>query len=156
VYGPGSGFDLKRGKVIESIITNLKASEKHDSPLRVEGDSESSRDFLYISDAVNSIYHAIMFADEPSTYNVSDGNEITIKDLHLKVKEIFNVKVPIDWHEAEVDVLKKSAMNTSLIKEDLGWEPRVDLDRGLDSIAQWYKANRLSSDYVPEDTISIL
>jgi len=156
VYGPGSGFDLKRGKVIESIITNLKASEKHDSPLRVEGDSESSRDFLYISDAVNSIYHAIMFADEPSTYNVSDGNEITIKDLHLKVKEIFNVKVPIDWHEAEVDVLKKSAMNTSLIKEDLGWEPRVDLDRGLDSMAQWYKANRLSSDYIPEDTISIL
>lgn len=97
-----------------------------------------------------------MFADEPNTYNVSDGHEISIKDLHVKVKEAFNIKIPIDWHEAEIDVLKKSVMNTSLIKEDLGWEPRVDLDRGLNSMAQWYKANRLSSDYIPEDTISIL
>ena len=96
-----------------------------------------------------------MFADEPNTYNVSDGNEITIKDLHLKIKEIFNVKIPIDWHESEIDVLKKSFMDTSLIKEEIGWEPRVDLDRGLDSIAQWYRAAKLNSDYVPEDTISI-
>ena len=156
VYGPGSGFNIKRGKVIESVITNLKASEKYDYPLKVEGDSECSRDFLYLSDALSSIYHAIMFADKPNTYNVSDGNEITIKNLHLKVKEAFNIKVPIEWQESEIDVLKKSCLDSSLIKEELGWTPRVDLDRGLNSMAQWYKAAQLNSDYIPEDTLSIL
>ena len=156
VYGPGSGFNIKRGKVIESVITNLKASEKYDSPLKVEGDSECSRDFLYLSDAVNSIYHAIMFADKPNTYNVSDGNEITIKDLHLKVKEAFNIKVPIEWQESEIDVLKKSCLDSSLIKEELGWTPTVDLDRGLNSMSQLYKAAQLDSDYNPEYTLLIL
>tara|TARA_R110000824_G_scaffold44630_1_gene129734 strand:+ start:211 stop:1182 length:972 start_codon:yes stop_codon:yes gene_type:complete len=155
VYGPGSGFSPKKNKVIETIITNLKAAEKYNTPLTVEGDSEASRDFLYLQDAVDAIYHAIMFADEPNTYNVSNQEEINIRELHYKIKKVFDVKIPIEWVEDDVDVLQKSVMNSSLIQEELGWKSRVDIDRGLDSLSQWYKTAGLESDYIPSDTIGL-
>jgi len=155
VYGPGSGFSPKKGKLIEKIITNLKAADKTNKPLVVNGDSNISRDFLYLHDAIDAIYHAIMFADEPNTYNVSNQEEINIRELHYKIKKIFDVKIPVEWVEDDIDVLQKSVMNSSLIQEELGWKPRVDIDRGLNSMSQWYDAIGLKSDYLPSDTIGL-
>jgi GDP-L-fucose synthase len=155
VYGPGSGFSPSKGKVIESVITNLKAAEKAGQPLIVNGNSDMSRDFLYLSDAIDAIHYAIMYADEPNTYNVSDQKEVNIKDLHFKVKKIFDIKAPVQWQEDKQDVLEKSVMDSSLIQKELGWRPKVDIDRGLDSMSQWYDAAGLDSDYIPSDTIGL-
>jgi GDP-L-fucose synthase len=154
VYGPNSRFNPRRNNVIEAVITNVKASQQEGTPLRVNGSSKASRDFLYIDDAISSIYYAINHATEPNTYNVSQGEDISIKRLHEMVVEITGYNKEIEWIEDKLDIKERSFLNIAAIKKDLGWTPKTNIKEGLEKTIAWHDEN-LSVSFVSPDSILV-
>tara|TARA_R110000824_G_scaffold14985_7_gene63400 strand:- start:3023 stop:4006 length:984 start_codon:yes stop_codon:yes gene_type:complete len=153
VYGPNSRFNPKRNSIIESIITNVSAAKKYDVNLEANGNSKTSRDFLYVDDAVRAIYDVIQFADECETYNVSQGHDVNIKDLHKTVADMVGFEKEIIWKEEYVDAKERSFLNTSRIRKDLGWTPTTDMETGLAKTIAWHDENLTVSTINP-DSIS--
>tara|TARA_R110002110_G_scaffold201091_4_gene411973 strand:+ start:2862 stop:3833 length:972 start_codon:yes stop_codon:yes gene_type:complete len=154
VYGPNSRFNPRRSNVIESVITNIKAAKLKDVPMSVKGSSKSSRDFLYIEDAVSAIYYAMEYATEPDTYNVSQGEEVSIKKLHYMVAEITGYDKEVGWIEDKPDIKERSFLNISAIKKDLGWTPKINLQEGLEKTIAWHDEN-LNVALVSPDSILV-
>ena len=154
VYGPNSRFNPRRSNVVEAVITNVKAAQQQGLPLSVNGSSKSSRDFLYIDDAVTAIHHAIEYATEPNTYNVSQGDDISIKRLHQMVAGITGHDKGIEWIEDNPDIKERSFLNISAIKKDLGWTPKTNMKEGLEKTIAWHDEN-LSVSYVSPDSILV-
>ena len=107
----------------------------------MEGARKSSRDFLYIDDAVGAIYDVIQFADEPETYNVSQGYDVNIKTLHKMVAEIAGYKKEIIWTEKQTDIKERTFLNIGLIRKDIGWNPKTNLEEGLRKTMEWHDQN---------------
>ena len=154
VYGPNSRFNPRRNNVIESVITNIKAAQQKDISMSVKGSSKSSRDFLYIDDAVSAIYYAMEYATEPNTYNASQGEDVSIKTLHQMVADITGYDKGIGWIEDKPDIKERSFLNISAIKKDLGWTPKTNLRDGLEKTIAWHNEN-LSVALVSPDSILV-
>jgi len=154
VYGPRSRFNPRRNFVVENVITNIAAAQKHEIDIEIEVTKKSSRDFIYIDDAVKAIYHAIEYAETPNTYNASQGDDISIRKLHEKVADIMGYQGEIVWKELDLDVKERTFLDISLIKKELGWIPRVDMDEGLEKTIKWHNENLVPS-YVSQDSILV-
>jgi len=152
VYGPGSGFNPRKNNVIESIISNVRASQDAGVALKVQGSKKSSRDFLYIDDAVNAIYSAINPSVGSNTYNISEGIDYSIKSLHEMVSELSKCEKEIIWEETQQDIKQRSCLNISLAKKELGWEPKTSIKEGLTKTLQWHD-NNLIAKYISPDSI---
>tara|TARA_R110000765_G_scaffold414068_2_gene514405 strand:- start:1802 stop:2782 length:981 start_codon:yes stop_codon:yes gene_type:complete len=154
VYGPRSRFNPRRNFIIENVISNIALAHKEGEGLKIEATNKSSRDFIYIDDAVKAIYHAIEYSEVSNTYNASQGSDISIRSLHAKVAEIMGYQGKVDWIETDLDTKERTFLDISLIKKELGWVPRVDMQEGLERTIQWHNEN-LIPNYVSEDSILV-
>ena len=154
VYGPRSRFNPRRNFIIENVITNIAAAQKSEIDIEMEVTKKSSRDFIYIDDAVKAIYYAIEYAETPNTYNASQGDDISIRKLHEKVADIMGYQGKTTWKELDLDVKERTFLDISLIKKELGWIPRVDMNEGLEKTIKWHNENLVPS-YVSQDSILV-
>lgn len=152
VYGPNSGFNPRKNKTIESVITNIRASQDHDIDLNIKGTSKTTRDFLYIYDAVEALHNAMVYLEESGVYNISEGVDYSLKELHEIVAEYAGFEKSIFWEEKEQDIQQRSCLNIALAKEKLSWSPKVDIKKGL-KLTLGYHDSNLSTKYILEDSI---
>lgn len=133
-YGPNQYPE----KLIPLFVTNLLEGKK----VPVYGDGKNVREWIFVDDhceAVDSILHK---AEPGSVYNIGTGNEITnieITKLILKYMEVGEEMIEYVKDRPGHD--KRYALEVGKIKEDLGWEAKVDFEEGLKKTVQWYKEN---------------
>jgi UDP-glucose 4-epimerase len=129
VYGPGQRPDNPYCGVVARFL--------HDSlegrPMRIFGGGEQTRDYTYIGDVVRA---TILAATAPpgSLYNVGTGWETSVNRLaeliggpveHVGLRDIDNVS--------------RRSLAALRIRNDLGWQPRVELPEGLAATRAWLK-----------------
>jgi dTDP-glucose 4,6-dehydratase len=106
------------------------------------GNLEARRDLTYVSDTVDGFLKAASAeAVEGQTYNLGAGHEIAIGDLAALIFLLMGseIKVEIDParlrpDRSEVDRLLSDAGKA---KEELGWEPQVSMEHGLQQTIHW-------------------
>ena len=152
IYGPNSGFNPRKNKAIESIITNIRAAQDYGRDLTVKGSPKTTRDFLFISDAVNALRDCIMHEENSGIYNVSEGIDYSLKELHEIVAEQCNFENKIFWSDEEQDVKQRSCLNISLAEQELGWKPVIDIRQGLKITLDHHDKN-LRPTYLRKDSI---
>ena len=74
-------------------------------------------------------------SDEP--INIGTGSEISIKDLATLISSIMGFAGSILWDESWPDGTPRKLLDSTKIR-DLGWEPKVSLEKGLESEINWY------------------
>ncbi|CAF1002440.1 unnamed protein product [Brachionus calyciflorus] len=139
VYGPHQFLE----KVIPNFIFRLLDNKK----CLIHGDGESERDFLYISDVVNAFDHLLKYGRPDEIYNISSTHGIKIKDLAKKI--IHHIKNVKEGEEDEfIEYVADRNINDIRYKVDgtkirsLGWDPKIDFDKGLQLTINWYTNNR--------------
>ncbi|MDI6639487.1 MAG: SDR family oxidoreductase [Methanocellales archaeon] len=132
-YGPRMRKD--DGRAIPNFITQALANE----PITVYGDGSQTRSFCYISDMVNGVCKA-MFSKEMSgeVVNLGSQNEITVLELAERIKKLTNSNSKIIFKKLPEDDPKQRCPDISKAREILSWEPKVDLDAGLNKTIEWY------------------
>lgn len=124
VYGPGQN---KTG-VVSLFVNAMKNNEE----IKIYGDGEQIRDFIYVGDVVRAIFDVSQNENcINKIMNISANKATTINELFNKLKELLNYdKNPIYLPEREGDI-KASVLDNSLAKETFGFEPTVDIETGL-------------------------
>lgn len=134
-------------KLIPLFINNIR----HGKPLPVYGKGENVRDWLYVEDharAIDVIFHEGRTAD---TYNIGGFNEWRNIDL-IKVivktvdKLLGNPEGASDKLIAYVTDRKghdlRYAIDSSKLRNELGWEPSLQFEEGIERTVSWYLDNQ--------------
>ena len=109
------------------------------------------REFMHVDDLASAIMFVILqkkdylnLLDEGSSHiNVGSGEEISIKDLSILIKDIIKYKGEIKFDSSMPDGTPRKLMNSDSIK-GLGWEANFSLEKGIKETYEWYLKNRLN------------
>ena len=140
-------------KLIPLFINNIR----HDKPLPVYGRGENVRDWLYVEDharAIDAVYHRGRIAE---TYNIGGFNEW--KNIDLIRVVIRTVDRLLGRPEGAGEKLiayvtdraghdLRYAIDSTKLKNELGWEPSLQFEEGIEKTVRWYLDNRAWLDSV--------
>jgi UDP-glucuronate decarboxylase len=134
-YGPH--MDPYDGRVISNFIRQALQGE----PITIYGDGTQTRSFCYVDDLVDGIM-AMMFnspADFTGPVNLGNPGEFDLLELAQKVIALTGSSSEIIFKRLPEDDPKRRCPNISLAKEMLNWEPKIDLDQGLQLTVNYFK-----------------
>ena len=134
-------------KLIPLFINNIR----HEKPLPVYGRGENVRDWLYVEDharAIDTIFHR---GRDGETYNIGGFNEWRNIDLIRVI--IRTVDRLLGRPEGASEKLityvtdraghdLRYAIDSRKLKEELGWEPSLQFEEGIEKTVRWYLANQ--------------
>jgi len=133
-YGPRMAEN--DGRVVSNFVVQALKGED----LTIYGDGSQTRSFQYISDLVEGMIR-MMASPEGFTGPVNLGNpgEFTMLELAEKVLAKVGGKSKIVFKPLPQDDPKMRRPDISLAKKELGWEPKVTLDEGLDRVIDYFR-----------------
>lgn len=133
-YGPRMALDDGR------VVSNFLAQALKGETITVYGDGLQTRSFQYVSDLIAGMI-AVMGTDanDCGPYNVGNPGEFTMVELAEFVKQVTGSKSEISYQENTVDDPKQRKPDITKVRENLGWEPRVPLKRGLELMIDDFK-----------------
>lgn len=134
-------------KLIPLFINNIRNGK----PLPVYGKGENVRDWLYVVDharAIDLIFHSGKIAD---TYNIGGFNEWTNIDLiKVIIKTVDKLLGNPEGHSLSLITYVtdrkghdlRYAIDSSKLKNELGWEPSLQFEEGIEKTVEWYLDNQ--------------
>ena len=145
LYGPNDYFSDLDSHVIPALIHRMqKTIENDEDKFTVWGSGSPLREFLYVDDLSNFINFIIDKEIENDLINVGSGQEISIKNLALLIKDLMGFQGDVIFDSSKPDGNPRKLLDSSLMNE-LGWNDFTDLRNGLTSTIKWYKSNPESS-----------
>lgn len=140
-------------KLIPLFINNIR----HGRPLPVYGKGENVRDWLYVEDharAIDLIFHKGRIAE---TYNIGGFNEW--KNIDLIKVIVRTVDRLLGNPEGESERLityvtdraghdLRYAIDSRKLKNELGWEPSLQFEEGIEKTVRWYLENQEWMDHI--------
>jgi GDP-L-fucose synthase len=140
IYGTKDKYDPLNSHVIPALIRRFhEAKINKIKEIAVWGTGKPKREFLFVDDLARACVHIMNIKKnlyeqntEPmcSHINVGCGEEITIKDLSEKIKNIVGYNGKILFDNTKPDGTKRKLMSNQRITK-LGWRFRINLDNGL-------------------------
>lgn len=135
VYGPGQQLYRIIPRTILFILLGRK--------LQLHGGGSSTRSFIHIRDVSDATWRIMRNGSDGETYHISTDNVISIRDLVEKI--CIRMGVPVEQHVEVVGerLGKDSAyhLDSSKLRNELGWQDQIQLDRGLDECIAWVRDN---------------
>jgi len=139
IYGPYDKFDLEHSHVFGATVTKVMTSK---DKLVVWGTGEEERDLLYVDDLVRFTLMAIKNQQEKyGLFNCGYGKAVSVKDLVAKIIKASGKNLKIEYDLSQPTIKTSLSIDSSLAKELLGWEPKIDLDEGIMRTLKWWKEN---------------
>jgi UDP-glucose 4-epimerase len=112
------------------------ALEKRSVPLF--GDGQQSRDFTFIEDIVEANLLAALKGQPGAVFNVGGGVQATVNEV-LSIISTQLGQVSLERSERQAGDARHTSADTSLIREALGFVPKVSLDVGIEREIQWMR-----------------
>ncbi len=147
VYGPRARTSGTYGAVFGVFLAQLLAGK----PLTIVGDGSQTRDFTFVSDAVDALITAAESDAVGDMFNVGSGRTVSVNHLAslLKPREI----VHIPKRPGEPDC---TFADISKIRSRLNWQPKVAFETGveimLSNLDYWRDAPVWTADKIAEST----
>ena len=112
----------------------------NESDFSIWGTGKPLREFLYVDELSSATEFLIDKNVEQDLLNVGSGEEISIKDLALKIKNLVDYKGDISYDLSKPDGNPRKLIDSSLINK-LGWKSKIDIDVGLKKTYDWFLNN---------------
>ena len=133
VYGPRQDSEGETG-VISIFLQKMLNNEQ---PI-IHGNGRQTRDFVFVDDVAEASL-AAMGQDSYGTYNVGTGVETSINELFRTLVGLTGASCKEVHGPAKQGELMRSVIDPAKIRQDLGWEPKVDLAEGLKKTVSFYQ-----------------
>ena len=108
------------------------------SEIEVWGDGLQTRSFLYIDECIEAI-HRLMGSDYSNPVNIGSEEMVSINNLAQIAIKLSGKNLKINNVLVEHTGVRGRNSDNKLIKEVLGWEPKLPLDKGLSKTYEWIK-----------------
>lgn len=141
LYGPGDSYHPSESHVLPGLIQRFHAARINgDSEVSVWGTGSALREFMFSGDIGNAISFILNLDDsifgglvDPKLcpiINMGSGEELSIRDLALKVATIIGYEGQIAFDHGKPDGTPRKLLDSSRLQE-LGWRIRTNLEEGI-------------------------
>jgi CDP-paratose 2-epimerase len=142
IYGPRQFGVEDQGWLAWFMIAAVK-----DRPITIYGDGKQVRDVLHVNDLLNAYDAAIERIDraQGQVYNMGGGphNVLAVwAEFGPILERLLGKKIDVargDWRPGDQRVFY---VDYSKAKRELDWEPKIDLEEGIEMLFDWVKANK--------------
>jgi UDP-glucose 4-epimerase len=143
VYGPRQRPDMAFARFMQALVDN--------DEIEVFGDGEQTREFTFISDAVEGTVKAASADVTGQVFNLGGGSRVTVNRVLATLEDISMIKVRRQNLPAAPGDPRHTGASINLARERLGWEPRVSLREGLTKQWQWFQETRSRTKTAPAE-----
>jgi dTDP-glucose 4,6-dehydratase len=131
-YGPR--MRLNDGRVVPAFIGQALTGQ----PLTIFGDGSQTRSFCYVSDLIDGIFR-LMMSQFHEPVNIGNPREMTIREFAEEILRITGAACQIEHRPLPVDDPKVRQPDITRAKEVLGWEPKIDFDKGIRETIEFFR-----------------
>ncbi len=132
-YGPR--MRPNDGRAIPTFLTQALTGE----PLTVAGDGRQTRSVCYVDDLVDGLVR-LLHSNLAGPVNIGNPKELSVLALAETIRDLVGSSSTIRFIERPIDDPTTRQPDITIAREQLGWEPEVDLDCGLTRTIAWFRA----------------
>lgn len=136
VYGPRQ--DSKGESGVIAIFTEKFLKNRQSI---INGDGKNTRDYVYVGDVVSATWLALRKKTKNKLFNIGTGKETNVNQIFNKLKTLTGSKHEAKHGPAKAGEERRSVLNCARAKRELGWRPKVSLDKGLAQTVKWFEEN---------------
>jgi len=144
-YGPRQDCSAY-GYVIPRFVDRALSGDV----IEIHGDGQQTRDFTYIDDAVDATLAALGPDGRNETFNIGTGKETTVRRLAIAVADAIPEAELTHVEHPRPYVIEQRCADTSRAREQLGYEPSMPLDEGIERTVDYL--GREEADTTTADT----
>lgn len=134
LYGPNDNYSLETSHVLPALIRKFHEAKLQNEPfVTMWGTGEPRREFLHADDLADACYFLMQHYNEPGLVNIGTGEDITIKDLALLIKEVIGYTGAIEHDLSKPDGTPRKLMDVQKLNK-LGWKASIGLREGIEKV----------------------
>lgn len=150
LYGVNDNFDLEKSHVLPAMIRKFhEASESGEPTVTIWGSGAPLREFLHVDDLAEACVFLLNLDDArygallddpvaPALINVGSGQEVSIRELALLVKDVVGFQGDLVFDGTKPDGTMRKLADASRIHA-LEWQHRIGLREGIAATYKWYR-----------------
>jgi len=127
----------------EKLIPKTIISALNNQSIPLHGDGNAKRQWVHVFDHCDALLAVLHSWKRSAIYNISSNSESTNLELVRKILRIMNKSEDlITFVSDRPGQDRRYAINSSLIKREIGYKPKMKLQEGLNSTIDWYVSNK--------------
>ena len=127
------------------VVSNFIVQALQNKNLTVFGDGSQTRSFCYVDDLIDGMTK-LMNGNHNGPINIGNPDEFTVKELADIVISKINPKLEIEYKTLPQDDPMQRKPDISLAKNELLWEPKINIYKGLEKTIPWFRERLLTID----------
>jgi GDP-L-fucose synthase len=148
LYGTNDNYDLETSHVLPALMRKFHEAKKHNhNSVEIWGSGKPLREFLHVDDMADACVFLMQNLSAKQLYslgishiNIGSGDEVSIKELALIIKNIVGYEGDISFNNDYPDGMPRKLLDITRIR-DLGWKSKINLKEGIKSVYKWYVKN---------------
>ena len=150
LYGPNDNFHPQNAHVLPALMRRLhEAKQAGSASVTVWGTGRAMREFLHVDDMARASVFVMELDDavyaantrpDLSHINVGTGEDCTIRELAEALARVIGYAGRLEFDATKPDGTPRKLMDVSRLRA-MGWQPEIDLDRGLHQTYGWFLEN---------------
>lgn len=131
LYGYNDNYHPQNSHVLPALIRRFhEAKEQGLSDVTIWGTGSPKREFLFADDLAEACYYLMLNYDEEGLVNIGTGEDVSIKELALLIKEIIGYAGEIKFDTSKPDGTPRKLMDVSKLHSK-GWKHSIELEEGI-------------------------
>ncbi|OAQ38723.1 GDP-fucose synthetase [Pedobacter psychrophilus] len=131
LYGYNDNYHPQNSHVLPALIRKFHEAKQNNEPhVTIWGSGSPMREFLFADDLADACFYLMQNYDEPNLINIGTGEDLTIKDLALMIKDIIGFKGDLVFDSSKPDGTPRKLMDVSKLHSK-GWKHKVNLKEGI-------------------------
>ncbi|MEL7051722.1 MAG: GDP-L-fucose synthase [Cyanobacteria bacterium J06588_5] len=141
LYGINDNFDLANSHVLPALMRKFyEAKMSNAKSVTVWGTGKPLREFLYVDDLAEALLYLMRHYDYGEFVNVGTGDEVSIKELALTIKDVVGFEGDMNFDISKPDGTPRKLLDVSRLN-DAGWQSKVPLKLGIEKTYAWFLDN---------------
>lgn len=132
LYGYNDNYHPQNSHVLPALIRKFDEAKRNGKPtVSIWGSGSPKREFLFADDLAEACYFLMQTYNEPNLINIGTGQDLSIKELALLIKEVVGYEGELVFDASKPDGTPRKLMDVSKLHAQ-GWSHKIDLREGLE------------------------
>jgi GDP-L-fucose synthase len=141
LYGINDNFDICTSHVLPALLRKFHEAKVGGlSEVVLWGTGTPLREFLYVDDLADALLHLMLNYSEEIHVNIGTGEDLSINDLALIIKEVVGFDGVLVYDNSKPDGTPRKLLDVSRLTAT-GWHYKTSLKEGIERVYRWYLEN---------------
>lgn len=134
LYGTNDHYDLNNSHVLPALLRKFHTAKIDNTPMvEIWGSGTPKREFLHVDDLAEACFYLMQTYDEAELINIGTGEDISINDLALLIKDIVGYSGELRFDATKPDGTPRKLMDVGKL-HTLGWWHTIELAEGIGAV----------------------